>query len=64
MAKSENNDDSEDRTDDVMDALCRHTHRTKIQSIDKENEETMDSVVEEKIDSIGEEPPPNTAVEN
>lgn len=64
MAKSENNDDSEDRTDDVLDALCRHTHRTKIQSIDKENEETMDSIGEEKIDSIGEEPPPNTTVEN
>lgn len=56
MANSMNNDDLEDRADDVMDALCRHTQRTKIQSYDKENEET--------IDSIGEETSPNTAVEN
>lgn len=56
MANSENEDNSEDREDAVMDALCRHTNRTKIDSLNKENQETTHSK--------GEETPANTVIEN
>ena len=38
MANNEEKDLSEE--DAVMNALCRHTNRTKINSISKENQET------------------------